>query len=101
MIINIVRSTPKPEFKQLFIQNMRKLADIVRQEEGSIRYELFVDPNADSRLMLYEEWVSREALAVHLSQPHMIEHHHQAKPWFEGEIEMVTFEIANADRTVF
>jgi quinol monooxygenase YgiN len=101
MIINIVRSTPKPEFKQLFIQNMRKLADLVRREEGSIRYELFVDPNTDSRLMLYEEWNTRDALEAHLKQPHMIEHHEQARPWFEGEIEMVTFEIASAVRTVF
>jgi quinol monooxygenase YgiN len=101
MIVNIVRSTPKPEFKQAFIDSMRSLAEIVRAEKGNIRYELFVDPNSDNRLMLYEEWESQETLDVHLGQPHMVEHHEHARPWFDGEVEMVTFDIAKMNRMVF
>lgn len=94
MIINIVRSTPKPQFKQLFIEEMARLAKLVRQEEGNIRYELLVDPAENSRLVLYEEWNTQAALETHLQQPYLKEQHDRARSWFDGLIQMTTLDAS-------
>lgn len=92
MIINTVVSTPKIEFKETFIEHMKTLSELVRQEEGCITYELFVDPYHPNRLFLFEEWKNQEALDKHLTQPHMLAHFEEAKPWFEGNVVMNTYE---------
>ena len=101
MIVNTVVSTPKPEFKQTFIEHMKELAVLVQAEDGCITYELFEDPNHRSRLLLFEEWESQAALEKHLAQPHMTKHHELALPWFDREIIMTTYDIAKTNRQVF
>ncbi len=101
MIVNTVFSTPKKEYKQTFIEHMARLSEVVKQEDGCITYLLLEDPNHPTRLVLFEEWESQEALNKHLEQPHMIEHHEKALPWFDGEIVMTTYEINEFNRQKF
>ncbi|MGB1213313.1 MAG: putative quinol monooxygenase [Pikeienuella sp.] len=49
-------------------------AEMVRrteQEEGCISYRFYVDINQLTRFRLYEEWRSKEDLALHMETPHM------------------------------
>jgi quinol monooxygenase YgiN len=43
--------------------------------------------------VLYEQGEDRATLDLHLTQPHMIKHHEEARPGFNGKIEMVTYEV--------
>lgn len=48
------------------------IPELVRAEEGCLRYEYFLpaDGSAD-RVILLEEWQSAELQALHMEQPHM------------------------------
>lgn len=50
----------------------KSLPELVRSEEGCLRYEYFLpaDGSAD-RVILLEEWQSAELQALHMEQPHM------------------------------
>lgn len=97
MIVNVVHSRPKPGFKQLFVQKMRAYSDEVRREPGCLRYDFFVDPDAD-HLLLYEEWESRASFDAHAATPRLAEHHAQVRDWFEGPVQMSTFAVADVER---
>lgn len=42
-----------------------------RQEEGCLRYDLFVDLDDPAKFTFIEEWTSREALAKHGQSAHI------------------------------
>ena len=48
-------------------------AEKTRREEGCSRYEFFYHADSDDMMFLWEQWSSREAQKVHLSQPHYLE----------------------------
>lgn len=48
-------------------------AEKTRQEDGCIRYEFFYNADSDDRMLLWEQWSSREAQQKHLTQPHYLE----------------------------
>ena len=41
-----------------------------RAEAGCIRYDYFFPADDDTRILLWEQWESREAQKVHTTQPH-------------------------------
>lgn len=43
-----------------------------RAEDGNIRYSYYYPTVDDSKLFLFEQWESAEALQVHTTQPHFI-----------------------------
>ncbi|WP_214322948.1 putative quinol monooxygenase [Nonomuraea sediminis] len=40
------------------------------EEEGCLAYEPYADPNRPERMVIIEEWTSREALEFHFTTPH-------------------------------
>lgn len=44
-----------------------------RAENGNIRYSYYYPVDDDSKLFLFEQWESNEAIKVHMTQPHFIE----------------------------
>ncbi|MDQ3032033.1 MAG: antibiotic biosynthesis monooxygenase [Myxococcota bacterium] len=60
MVIRVVVQV-RPEHVDAFAAHMRAESLQVRALEGCQRYELFRDPEAPGRFLLYEEWASREA----------------------------------------
>lgn len=48
------------------------IPELVRAENGCLRYEYFLPANGSTdRMLLVEEWESAELQALHLEQPHM------------------------------
>lgn len=46
------------------------VADASRAEEGCIRYEYYYHADADNKILLWEQWDSRDAQAQHMTMPH-------------------------------
>ena len=55
------------------IEASNRVAEITRTEAGCISYEFFADINQPGRMLLFEEWESRDALDAHLASPHLAE----------------------------
>ncbi|WP_327355407.1 putative quinol monooxygenase [Streptomyces sp. NBC_01304] len=51
----------------------KRLAPLVRAEDGCLQYDLHQVAGDPDRFVLIERWSSRAALAAHDATPHMIE----------------------------
>ena len=47
------------------------IADVIRAEEGCIRYDYYLNYNSPDKVLLIEGWESPEHQKVHMTQPHM------------------------------
>mgnify|MGYP001030524578 CR=1 FL=1 len=47
------------------------IREAVRQEAGCLKYDYYLSVSEPDQVLLVEQWESREAQQVHLSQPHM------------------------------
>jgi quinol monooxygenase YgiN len=63
-VITLAEALPKhiEEVRQI----LRDMAELHRQEEGCLRFDVYADRKAPTRLNTIEVWVSREAHQRHL-----------------------------------
>ncbi|RSS75586.1 putative quinol monooxygenase [Streptomyces sp. WAC06614] len=64
--------TTLPGRGQEQIEAFRRLAPVVRAEEGCLQYDLHQVSGHPDRFVLVERWASRSALAAHDVTPHVI-----------------------------
>ena len=69
----LVIYTVKEGQKQAFFEALEASGapDLVRAEDGCLRYEYRPEEGAANELYLHEAWLSAEHQKVHLTQPHM------------------------------
>jgi quinol monooxygenase YgiN len=67
----IARFKAKPGMEETVRQEVMNLVAPTRSEAGCINYDLHQSSDDPSLLMLYENWVSKEALDEHLAMPHL------------------------------
>ena len=51
--------------------DMQKVVEATRREEGCINYDFAVDITDPTRLIVFERWRDHEALDGHIGSPHM------------------------------
>lgn len=61
----------KPLFRAELESALRELQERSREESGCIAYSVFSDRADPERFVLYEEWVTDEALTEHNAQEHV------------------------------
>lgn len=88
MIIVNVKIRPKASCKQDFIKAFNNVAQLVRQEDGCLEYELHQKTASDSELFLFERWESNDALNKHLRAKHMTEYITKVKDLLEVKNEL-------------
>ena len=59
------------EGREQAIEAAKQMAVATRSEEGCLTYSFYVDVEDPSRVRVFEEWQSEEALAAHFQAPHM------------------------------
>ncbi|MEV7026606.1 putative quinol monooxygenase [Kitasatospora sp. NPDC093558] len=64
--------TTLPGRGQEQVEAYKRLAPIVRAEQGCLQYDLHRVVGDPDRFVLAELWSSREALAAHDATPHMV-----------------------------
>ncbi len=48
-----------------------KVADLVRAEDGCIKYDYYFSNKDEKEVLLFEEWESEEKQQIHVTQPHI------------------------------
>lgn len=66
MIDATIKITVPPEKRKEFLQTFRAILDPIRQEQGCLSCNCYVDIEAENTLFFTEEWRSREDLETHL-----------------------------------
>lgn len=47
------------------------IADAIRNEDGCIKYDYYIDYSNNDKVLLIEQWESQEHQKVHMTQPHI------------------------------
>ena len=63
----------KDGMREAFVRELEEngTADLVRQEDGCLRYDYYYSAKDENELFLFEEWESEEKQQIHLTQPHI------------------------------
>lgn len=61
----------KPETKEQVQEALMHLAELTRQEEGNINYDVHVACKDDCLFLIYENWVDQQALDNHMAQDYL------------------------------
>ncbi len=51
--------------------NKSKVLDLIRNEDGCISYNYYLDTSDNNTILLVEEWESKDKQTVHMKQEHM------------------------------
>jgi quinol monooxygenase YgiN len=66
----VVNLQVKPENVDAFMRHLMANAKAAREEPGCRQFEVLVDPNDRTRLMLYEVYADEQAFEHHQLTPH-------------------------------
>ena len=67
----LVNYTIHPGQREAFLQKVAAIRPQILAEEGCVQYEYCPSASDENKIILVEQWDSREAQKVHLDQPHM------------------------------
>jgi quinol monooxygenase YgiN len=67
----IARILVKAEKKEFVKNELLKLIEITRKEEGCINYDLHQDNENENLFLFYENWSSRELWQKHINNSHI------------------------------
>ncbi len=71
IVANIIANHDKVK---LVKEELIKLIDITRKEEGCIKYDLHQDNDNPAHFMFYETWENRELWQVHMNNQHLADY---------------------------
>lgn len=77
-----------PGKREAFIEALHKedIVEMVRNEDGCIRYDYYFSEKNPNEILLIEQWESQQHQKVHIDQPHMA----RLRQIKEGYIESTT-----------
>jgi quinol monooxygenase YgiN len=58
-----------PQHQEAVLATLRELADLCRQEEGCLRFDVYIDSDQPCLLNTIELWANAAALQAHLDSP--------------------------------
>ena len=67
----LVNYTINPGQREEFLQKVAAIRPQILAEEGCVQYEYCPSASDENKIILVEQWDSRQAQKVHLDQPHM------------------------------
>ena len=67
----LVTYTMKPGHRAAFLADTAAIRPQVLAEDGCLQYDYYASAEDENKAVLVEEWESRDAQKVHMTQPHM------------------------------
>ena len=67
----LVTYTMKPGHREAFLADTAAIRPQVLAEDGCLQYDYYASAEDENKALLVEQWSSREAQQIHLTQPHM------------------------------
>jgi len=71
-LIIVAKILAKEEKRESVKEELRKLIDITRKEEGCINYDLHQDN--ENLFLFYENWTNRNLWQKHVNNAHLVEY---------------------------
>jgi quinol monooxygenase YgiN len=93
-VIVIARVHCRPEQRADLVSLLEPLQEVSRRDEGCLRYGFSATVEDDHAFVAVEEWASRDALAAHLRQPHIVEFVRDLPAAIDAPPEIAMHEIA-------
>ena len=59
--------------RKSFLNELKEagVIDLIRKEDGCLKYEYYFSVDDDCKIVLFEEWKNQDCQRVHMTQPHM------------------------------
>lgn len=70
----VAKILAKPEKQELVKNELLKLIDITRKEEGCINYDLHQDNENPNLFLFFENWESKELWQQHMNNQHLADY---------------------------
>lgn len=69
----VTYTAPNKEARDGFMEELKalKITEKCEAEDGCIRYRYFIPVDSDVEIWLWEQWETRDAQKVHMTQPHL------------------------------
>ena len=83
MTVTLVHVFVKQEFIEAFIAATRTNHENSIKEPGNLRFDILQDPQNPSKFILYEAYVSEQAVAAHKETAHYAKWRDTVAPWME------------------
>ena len=83
MKATLVHVFVKPEFIEQFIDATRLNHEQSIKEPGNIRFDILQDAKEPGKFVLYEAYVSEQAVAAHKETAHYLTWRETVAPWME------------------
>lgn len=75
-----------PSVLELFMGELKLLANVVRQRDGNLSYNAAVEDYQTGRLLISERWVDQDALNAHLIKTDTVEFINRWQGKMKGEL---------------
>lgn len=71
--ICVIYKAKNERARELFVNELseRGVLELIRNENGCLKYEYYYSSDDKTKLVLFEEWQSKECQQIHMTQPHM------------------------------
>jgi (4S)-4-hydroxy-5-phosphonooxypentane-2,3-dione isomerase len=76
----VVNIRVKPESVEAFMQRLKENASAARKEPGCKQFDVLVDPQDKTKVMLYEVYTDEKAFEAHQQTPHFKKYLAEAVP---------------------
>ncbi len=89
MLTTLVHVQVKPGFIRQFIDATRENHGQSIKEPGNLRFDILQNANDETRFVLYEAYLTPEAVAAHKETPHYRKWRDTVEPWMAAPREGV------------
>lgn len=71
--ICVIYTAKKEGLREQFLSELSESGtlSLIRNEQGCLKYDYYLSAEDSCKLVLFEEWSSRECQQKHMTQPHM------------------------------
>lgn len=70
----VARILVKEDNREFVKNELLKLIDITREQEGCINYDLHQDNENENLFLFYESWANRDLWQKHMNNTHLVEY---------------------------
>ena len=91
MFVTLVYVQVKSEYVKSFIDATRENHENSVRENGNIRFDILQDANDPAKFVLYEAYVSEQAVVAHKETAHYLKWRDMVTPWMAKPREGVKY----------
>jgi quinol monooxygenase YgiN len=84
-----------PVHRDRFLEVVRPVVEATNAEPGNVHYRFWADAEDPTRVLIFEEWQSEQALQDHLETPHILSFFEALAPLGISDGDVHRYEVAS------